>query len=64
MKKSFEIQIPSIPNYLIAKIDGKFESISLAEFSDDEIKKLGEEWVNKLLTAGRNKREQRSSKAS
>ena len=46
MKKEIDIQIPRVPNFLLTRSQ---ISISVAEFSDDELRKVGYEWTDKLI---------------
>jgi len=52
MEKKMKFTTPKVPNFIIVENthakEGEF-SVSVAEFSDEEIYEIGVEWTNKLL---------------
>jgi hypothetical protein len=56
MKKSFDIEIPTVPAFITVRVDDKLQSLSLADFTEEEICEIGKEWTHKLVLAAREKR--------
>lgn len=46
MKKKIEIQIPTTPNFIALK---SHTVIPVSEFSDEELKEVGKEWIKELI---------------
>lgn len=47
MNVKIEVEIPSIPNFIMSKVD-RF-TISLSQFSEDELTEIGKMWTQKLI---------------
>lgn len=45
MKKHIEVVVPSVPNFL--KVGT--QTVSVAEFSNNELRQIGREWTEKLI---------------
>lgn len=60
VEKTIKINIPSIPNFLISQ-EGL--SFPIAGFSDSDLKKIGKEWTEKLVTKAQLRREELISEA-
>ena len=55
LKKEVDIEIPSLPNF-IRTSDQHFRSvISISEFSEEELQKIGEEWTCALIKKAKKK---------
>lgn len=46
MEKRFKIKIPALPNFLLTERD---EPIPVADFTEEELREVGGEWVEKLV---------------
>jgi len=49
MEKSLEVKIPSTPKFIFVRN----MPISIAEFTDDELRKIGEMWTETLIAKAR-----------
>lgn len=56
MKASDLVQVPMVPNFLILK--GTKIPVSVAGFTDKELRSIGKEWTEKLIENAAKKREQ------
>lgn len=45
MEKRIKVEIPAVPNFIKAGS----EMISIADYTDDELSKIGFEWTEKLI---------------
>lgn len=54
-EKKLAVTIPSVPNYIMV---GK-QMHSVALFSDDELREIGKEWIEKLVMHAREKRKRK-----
>lgn len=54
-KLTLKIKLPSVPNFILLAGDSN-TSISVAEFSDEELKKIGELWTAELIKNAEKKR--------
>lgn len=52
MQKKFTVQIPQIPNFITV---GE-QKLSIADFSEGELRAIGREWTAELIKAGKKKR--------
>lgn len=52
MSIDLEIRLPMTPNFLLT--DGR--SIPIDEFTDEQLKAIGEAWVKRLLEVARDRR--------
>jgi len=55
MKKkiTLDIEIPLVPNYIR---DIHARSIHISEFSEEELRDIGSEWIEELVKKARNKK--------
>lgn len=53
MKTEVEVKIPMIPNFILV---GN-ESISIAHFTDKQLREIGKEWTEKLIEHAKSKRQ-------
>ena len=62
MKKKIEIEIeaPTVPNFLRNIVKGRDKAIlvPVQDFTDDELRKIGEEWTELLIKNAKKKRKQ------
>ena len=57
MKKEIQIEIPSVPNFI--KVAGELVSevvVDISDFTDEELKEMGNEWTENLLENARKRR--------
>ncbi len=54
MKKAVEVHIPEPPNFIMIGEDRK--AMSIAKFTDDELKEIAKEWTDKLLKKAKERR--------
>lgn len=54
MKALMEFEVPQVPNFLKPK--GFTDAISIARFSDDELKEIAAEWTKSLLATAQKRR--------
>ena len=52
LQKKFTVTIPSVPNFI--KVGE--QSLSIADFSEAELRAIGRAWTEDLLKAGKKKR--------
>ena len=58
LTKTFHITVPSVPNFITVGP----EKMSIAEFSEEELKAIGAEWTTALIKAARSKRKEHREK--
>lgn len=46
MEKSFKVAIPTVPNFLKVNTN----TLSIAEFTEKELREIGKEWTEALVT--------------
>jgi hypothetical protein len=59
MKKSIEMELPSLPNFIRSKEETKDSGsavVDIASFTDDELKAIGIEWTHALIEKARERR--------
>lgn len=54
MYKQIKLQTPSVPNFILTE-DLK-QPIPIADFTDDELRKIGDEWTQQLISKARGRR--------
>ena len=47
MKKEFNIEIPKTPNFI--KVEGLKDLIPIEDFTEQDLKYIGEEWTKELI---------------
>jgi hypothetical protein len=57
IKKTFVVQVPTVPNFI--KV-GNGDTVSIADFSNKELRAIGSEWTSKLLKTANEKRKARN----
>lgn len=45
-----KIVTPTVPNFIKVEVGKESVMLSVAEFSEEELKKIGEEWTQDLIT--------------
>lgn len=53
INKKIEIEVPSVPNFILGKEKGQKWSIS--EFSETDLREIGAEWTEKLIREAKKK---------
>jgi hypothetical protein len=59
MKKSIEMELPSLPNFIRSKEETKDSGsavVDIASFTDEELKAIGIEWTQALIEKARERR--------
>lgn len=56
MYKQIKLQTPTVPNFILTE-DLK-QPIGIAEFTDDELRTIGDEWTRELVNKARKRRNQ------
>ena len=52
----FDIEMPSAPNFIKTKIGGADTSMPIENFTDEQLKEIGDRWTKELIARANSKR--------
>jgi len=56
MNMVFDIEMPSAPNFIKTKIGGADTSMPIENFTDEQLKEIGDRWTKELIARANSKR--------
>lgn len=55
VKTEIDIQIPSIPNYILFNDGAKQNTLPISAFSEEELRAIGAQWTEELVKKSKRK---------
>lgn len=55
MEIRLRVEVPTVPNFL--KVEGTETSFDISAFSEEELKSIGEEWIQALIEKSKKRKQ-------